>query len=277
MRTARALVGRGMAAGAVALACAATARAEESTAAAPAHGAADAEEPAKPPRPPLPPASPPPRLPWDRHIEIGADAAFVSWLGTRDDAGRLTRVRLEPAIGLGIHARWEILELLRFSAFVVLSRHELALQQGALGQPGAITAEPREDGAPGVRALALGARLAPTLPLGERARAWASVGVGYDRFDFDRMRVSDPGGEFTIRERGASYVAIPLGLGVSLDLIRDWLTIELETSGAFVLGRGGDATREGQAIDGLGLRRTIGALPQARGSFIQTLGLSLVL
>ncbi|WP_437568918.1 hypothetical protein [Sorangium sp. So ce542] len=276
MRTARALVQRGMAAGAVALACAATARAEEPETAGPARDAG-AEEPAKPPRPPLPPAPPPTRLPWGRHIEIGADAALVSWLGTRDDAGRLSRARLEPAIGLGIHARWEIVEHLRFSAFVVLARHEVAMQQGALGQPGAITAEPREDGAPGARALALGARLAPTLPLGERARSWISVGVGYDRFDFDRMRVSDPGGEFTIRERGGSYVAIPLGLGVSFDLIRNWLTIELESSGAFLLGRGGDATREAQAIDGLGRRRTIGGLPQARGSFIHTLGLSLVL
>ncbi|HTN84819.1 MAG TPA: hypothetical protein VL242_14060, partial [Sorangium sp.] len=61
------------------------------------------------------------------------------------------------------------------------------------------------------------------------------------------------------------------------DLIHDWLTIELETSGAFLLGRGGDATREGQAIDAQGRRRTIGPLPQAQGSFLQTLGLSLVL
>ncbi|XXX75180.1 hypothetical protein WMF30_46780 [Sorangium sp. So ce134] len=275
MRTARALVC--IAAGAAALAGATAARAEEPGAAAPAQGAAGAEEPAKPPRPPLPPASPPPRLPWARHIEIGADAAFVSWLGTRDDAGRLTRARLEPALGLGIHARWEIFEYLRFSAFVVLARHDLTLQQGALWQPGAITAEPREDGAPGARALALGARLAPTLPLGDRARSWISVGVGYDRFDFDRMRVLDPGGEFTVRERGASYVAIPLGLGVSFDLIRDWLTIELESSGAFLLGRGATATQEAQAIDGLGRRRTIGPLPQTRGSFIHTLGFSLVL
>ncbi|WP_438005697.1 hypothetical protein WME89_44630 [Sorangium sp. So ce321] len=277
MRTARALVGRGMAAGAVALACAATARAEEPTGARTAQDAAGAEEPSRPPRPPLPPATPPPRLPWERHIEIGADLAFVSRLGSRDEEGNLTLARLKPAIGVGVHARWEIFDHLRFSAFFVHTEHALALSRGALAQPGAITAEPREDGAPSVRALALGGRLAPTLPISERARAWLSVGIGYDRLFVGRMRVSEPGGEFTIRERGASYVALPLGLGFSFDLIQDWLTIELETSGAFLLGRGGDATRAGQAIDAQGRRRIIGPLPQAQGSFLQTLGLSLVL
>ncbi|WP_437732427.1 hypothetical protein [Sorangium sp. So ce1335] len=277
MRTARALVGRGLAAGAVALASAATARAEEPTGAGTGAETASAEEPSRPPRPPLPPAPPGPRLPWARHIEVGADVALVHRIGSRDTEGNLTRVRLKPAIGLGFHARWEILDHLRFSAFFVHAEHALALAPGALSQPGAITAEPREDGAPSVRTIALGARFAPTLPLSERARSWLSVGIGYDRFYVGRMRVHEPAGEFTIRERGASYVEIPLGVGVSFDLIRNWLTIELETSGAFLLGRGGDATRPGQAIDAQGRRRTIGALPQARGSFIQTLGLSLVL
>lgn len=275
MRTARARVGRGTAACAVALACASTAHAEEPSSAATSADAAPAEQ--GPPRPPLPPAPPRTRLPWARHIEIGPDIALVNRFGSNDAEGQPTGIRLKPAVGLGVHARWEIFDYLRFSAFFVHAEHELALQTGALAQPGPITAQPREGGAPTVRSLALGARLAPTLPLGDRARSWLSVGVGYDRFDFDRMRVSDPGGEFTVRERGASYVEIPLGLGVSFDIIRRWLTIELETSGAFVLGRGGDATREGQAIDAQGRRRTIGALPQTRGSFVQTLGLSLVL
>jgi hypothetical protein len=266
-----------MAACALALACAATAHAEEPAGAAASKDAASAEEPPGPPRPPLPPAPPRTRLPWARHIEIGADLALVSRVGSNDAAGQPTGVRLKPAVGLGLHARWEIFDYLRFSAFFVHAEHELALQAGALGQPGPLTAEPREDGAPTVRSLALGARLAPTLPLSERARSWLSVGIGYDRFDFDRMRVSDPRGEFTVRERGASYVEIPLGLGVSFDIIRRWLTIELETSGAFLLGEGGDATRDGQAIDAQGRRRNVGALPQTRGSFVQTLGLSLVL
>ncbi|MGK3999639.1 hypothetical protein [Sorangium sp. So ce1024] len=277
MRTARALVGRGLAAGAVALACAANARAEEPTEAGAGQEAAAAAEPSGPPRPPLPPAPPVPRLPWGRHIEVGADVALVNRIGSRDTAGNPTRLRLKPAIGVGLHARWEIVEHLRFSAFFVHAEHDLALAPGALAQPGTITAEPREDGAPSVRTLALGARFAPTLPLSERARSWLSVGIGYDRFYVGRMRIAEPAGEFTVRERGASYLEIPLGVGMSFDLIRNWLTIELETSGAFLLGQGGDATRPAQTIDAQGRRRTVGALPQARGSFIQTLGLSLVL
>ncbi|WP_437673467.1 hypothetical protein [Sorangium sp. So ce131] len=296
MRTARALVGRGLAAGAVALACAATARAEEPTDASAAQtdtgaqdaGAQDAgarqddaattAAPARPPRPPLPPAPPRTRLPWGRHIEVGGDLALVSRLVATDAGGEPTRVRFRPAVGVGAHARWEIMRFLRFSAFFVHAEHELALAPGALGLPGRLTGDPGEGEAPSVRTIALGGRLAPTWPLSERARSWLSIGIGYDRLDFGRMTVLDPGkGTFTVRERGASFVEVPLGIGMSFDLIRNWLTIELESSGAFLLGRGGDATRLGQAIDGQGQRRSVGPLPRPQASFIHTLGLSLVL
>ncbi|MGK4001814.1 hypothetical protein WMF31_04250 [Sorangium sp. So ce1036] len=278
MRTVRALVGRGLTAGAVALACAGTARAEEPAASGSTQDGASAEQPSRPPRPPLPPAPPPARLPWGRHIEIGGDVALVSRPVATETDGQPTRVRYEPAIGLGVHARWQIVKYLRFSAFFLHATHELALMPGALGLPGTITGDPRDDEAPTVRTLALGARLAPTLALGDRARAWLSVGIGYDRLDVDRMHVHEPGkGTFTVRERGASFLEVPLGLGVSFDLIRDWLTIELESSGAFLLGRGGNATRLGQALDSQGHRRAVGALPRPQASIVHTLGLSLVL
>ncbi|AUX47260.1 hypothetical protein SOCE26_087780 [Sorangium cellulosum] len=295
MRTARALVGRGLAAGAVALACAATARAEEPTdtgaqtdvraenagaqdASAPRDDAAAAGAPSRPPRPPLPPAPPRTRLPWGRHIEVGGDLALVSRTVATETDGEPTRVHYRPALGLGVHARWEIMRFLRFSAFLVHAEHELALAPGALGLPGVLTGDRGDGEAPSVRTIALGGRLAPTLSLSERARSWLSIGIGYDRFDFERMTVLDPGkGAFTVRERGASFVEVPIGVGMSFDLIRNWLTIELESSGAFLLGRGGDATRLGQAIDVQGQRRSVGPLPRPQGSFIHTLGLSIVL
>lgn len=278
MRTVRALVERGLTAGAVALACTATARAEEPAGIGSAQDGAGAEQPSRPPRPPLPPAPRPAPLPWARHIEIGGDVALVSRPVSTETGGEPTRVRYEPAIGLGLHARWEIVKHLRFSAFFLHATHDLALMPGALGLPGTITGAPRKNEAPTMRTITLGARLAPTLELSPRARSWLSVGIGYDRFDVSRMYVHEPGREpFIVRERGTSFLEVPLGLGVSFDLIRNWLTIELESSGAFLLGKGGDATRMGQAVDSQGHRRAVGALPRPQASFVHTLGLSLVL
>lgn len=254
---------------------------------------------AQPPRPPLPPAQKAVRLPWARHIEIGGDVALVSRLvATGDDT---PGVRYKPALGYGFHARWEIVRYLRFSAFFVRAQHELAFNPGALSTaqssaepvlrlspgtrltPASQVLLPSARLAPTVRTLSLGGRLAPTWPLSERARSWVSAGIGYERLDLDSMLVSEAGGGrnsdtwFTVRGRGASFVAIPLGIGVSFDLIRNWLTIELESSASILLGKGGDAMQPAQAVDGQGQRRMVGPLPRPQATFMHTLGLSLVL
>jgi hypothetical protein len=268
MRIARALRWRGLTAGVLALACAAPALADEPDRAEAAPGAATPE---RPPRPPLPPEPTPVRLPWENHVEVGGDVALAHRLGSADAGGRATKVRLRPALGYSLHARWVLFRYLRVSAYFVGAEHELELLPGALGLPGSITPAP-------VESLVFGGRLSPTLPLGTRTRLSLSIGVGYEHFDFGRMEVDDTAsGPFRVHARGASYVEIPVGLGVSVDLIRRWLTLDLETSGAFVLGSGGDATRPAQAVDGQGRLRTVGGLPQVDGSFVQTVGLSLVL
>jgi hypothetical protein len=301
MRTARALQWRALTAGALALAWATTARAEEppreeST---PDEGAP--EEPKGPPRPPLPPAPPKTRLPWDRHLEVGADLALVRRTGSTSAEGVETNVRFGSAVGYGFHAGWDVLRFLRVSAYIVRAQHELVFLPGALvlpGEPRAIQPSSRIAADP-LRTLAFGARLAPTWPLGDRVRLWLSVGIGYDRFDFGRMRICEPGSDvcdlqsdtpfvpggsdaplakpFQVHTRGASFFEVPLGLGASLELVRDWITLDFETTGAFLLGQGGEATRPMQAVDNEGRRRTIGGLPRPEGSFVQTLGLSLVL
>lgn len=225
-----------------------------------------------PARPPLPPAPPSRRLPWDRHIEIGGDVALAARPASTLADGTASGVRYRPVIGYGVHARWELLRVLRFSAYFVDADHDLKIPPGALGVAGKVESGPAET-------IAFGARFAPTLPLGERARAWVSAGIGWGRFNFGRMSISEPGAatSFEVRERSMSFAEVPLGIGASFDLIRNWLTIELEVSGAFTFGQEGEALEGAQAIDAAGRRRSIGALPMIDGSFVQTLGLSLVL
>ena len=68
-----------------------------------------------------------------------------------------------------------------------------------------------------------------------------------------------------------------MGGGVAFDLIPRWLSIQTELTGAFILHQTGSAQEPAQAIDALGKKRTIGALPEINSSIIQSIGLSLVL
>lgn len=233
--------------------------------------AEQAPEATRPARPPLPPAPPQVKLPFDRHIEIGAGAA-LALRPASDPSG----IRYMPALGVDVHARWDIVRWLRFNVYFVSAVHGLRAPRGALGPAGDVTGE--EGGtAPTVDTLAFGARLAPTLPIGERGRSWIGVGIGYGRFSFDRMTIREPGiAPYEVRERGLSFAEVPLSLGASYDVIRDWLTIEVEISAAVAVGQDGTATSDAQAIRA-GSRQNIGPLPTIDASVAQTIGLSLIL
>lgn len=232
--------------------------------------AAPAPAPQPPRPPPLPPleTSPPP---WRRHIEIGGDFAVVERPSSRDREGRASTIRYAPAVGFGLHARWPMLEYLRFTAYFVDAHHAVAIRQGELSTSGLVLA-------PSVRTFVFGARLSPTLPFGPRGRIWASVGAGWGRLELERMRMLEADATtFIVREQSATFAEVPFGLGGSFDVIPRWLAVEVEVTGAVITGQDGDLFRGSQAIDAYGKKRSIGGFPEIDASFVQTLGLSLLL
>jgi hypothetical protein len=196
--------------------------------------------------------------------------AFVTRLASADDEGNASDIRYRWAVGYGVHGRWDVLRFLRFTAYFVSARHDVALPPGALGLRGKLSLD-------SVSTYSFGARLSPTIPWSSRARSWVSVGGGWGRLELGQMRVTQGGGVFTVKERSASFVEIPLGLGTSFDIIPNWLSVELEVTGAFALGQEGDALRPAQAIDAQGRKLSVGGFPELDATFVQTLGLSLIL
>jgi hypothetical protein len=243
--------------------CEGEARAEEAPA-----KQADSPSPEPPPRPPpIDLEEPPPSPRWERHIDAGVDVGLITRLASTD-----TDVRYEQAFGYGIHGRIDIVRYLRFTGYYLASSHAVALPPGALGLSGDLSMD-------SVSAFSFGARLAPMWPLSERARLWISGGVGWGRLDFGRMEVKEPHAPaaYLVRDRSFSFVEIPVGVGASIEIIRRWLAVEIEVTGAFVVGEGGSAVELGQAIDTAGKIRSVGALPALDASFAQTIGLSLIL
>jgi hypothetical protein len=226
-------------------------------------------------RPSLPPEQPFKSPLWKRHVEIGGEAALVMRLSSHDLDGQPSDIRYAPAIGYGFHARMELYRYLHFTAWFLSARHDVRLVPASFGVAGDFTAPPLS--IPPAETMVFGARLAPTLPLSSRGRAWVTLGAGWGRMHMPRALVDGHPEQPFVHARSSTFVEVPLGMGASFEIIPRWLAIEIQTTGAFVMGQSGEALEPAQAIDALGRRRSIRALPSLDASFVQTLGLSILL
>ena len=205
-------------------------------------------------------------LPITRHVDIGASVALVQ----RVAEGQTSLERYPSAVGVGLSARADMFRYLRANLYAVRASTSMDLAAGALGLPG--------DPAPlKVTSYSFGLRLSPTLPIGPRARTWLSFGAGWGRVEVGRFDVASAGSTFQVRERAFSFLELPVSIGTSFDIIKNWLTVEFEATGAFHVAQRGTALEKGQAIDTSGRRIAVGSFPSLTASFVQTLGLSLVL
>jgi hypothetical protein len=230
--------------------------------------AAEAES--VPARPAAFPPLEPTKLPNSRHVDIGAAVAFVHRVTEGQTGTEGALVRYPSAVGLGLSARVDVWRYLRANLYVLRSSTTADLPAGALGLSG-------NPGAVPLTGYSFGLRLSPTLPLGPRARTWLSVGAGWGRLEVGRFDVVDRGRTYHVRERAFSFVEFPVGMGTSFDIIKNWLTIEFEATCAFHAAERGTALRNGQTINAEGSRAAVGPFPTLAATFVQTLGLALVL
>ena len=219
------------------------------------------ELPARPPLPPEPPVVP---LPWERHLEIGAYMLFVA-------SPTSSPIQLGAALCYGAHINWELVRHLRFTFYLEGARHSVEVPAGALGVSSKITSD-------AVSTYMFGVRFSPSIAFTPRLRGWLTAGFGWGRFEYPRMQAQDPGqAVFTIPERSAYAIEIPLGFGLSVDLIPRWLSLQAELTAAPIVGQLGTTDITAQAIDAEGKKRTIGLLPRIDASIVQSIGLSLLL
>ncbi len=220
-------------------------------------------------RPP-PLVAPEPRpLPWDRILDVGGDFVVVARPASFDVKGRTSAIRYEPATGFGLHIRWPLLTHLMLEGYYVDVHMPVTIPLGALGVSDPITIPP-------VETFVIGARLSPSMKWG-RVRGWITVGAGWGRFEFQRMSAKSSAGTYVLRERGASFVEFPAGLGVSFEVIPRWLSIDLVGTASFVAGQHGDAFDPGQTVDPAGHLHVVNGFPVIDASLVQTVGLSLLL
>jgi hypothetical protein len=228
-------------------------------------------------RPPLANWKPPPPPVWRRRIEVGGSMLLVHRPFNKALAGTDTSYR--PALAWGLHLHWNIFSFLRFSPYFIDAHHSLRFGKGALAvaaeRPISATATIDSES---VRTFVFGAKFAPTWNLSKRARVWLSAGVGWGRFEFPKIQIVESGQPtFDVNERDGVFVEVPVGLGVSFDVIPRWLAVEYQFSAAPVLGQSGNAHEAVQAVDPDGTVRNVAGFGAIEASFTQSIGLSILL
>ena len=225
----------------------------------------------KPPRPPLPPEPPRKPLPWAQHLEVGGGLAITALLADGTTEGKPTQVHLKPNAGFHLRLSWEVLRYLWFTGYLVEANHALDLPAGSLGLPGTLSGG-------SAHTYTFGGRISPTLPIGSRVRLWITAGAGWGQVQYPLLTVKQPGhASFTVAERSASIVEVPLGVGAAFEIVPRWLRLHLELTGSLLPSQIGEALEHAQAIDDAGKMRDVGPMPHLAGSIVQTIGLSLVL
>lgn len=211
---------------------------------------------------------------WERLLEVGASFAFV----LRPFAGD-SEIGYNPGPGFGVHLQWPIVEWLRLHPYFMHVFHSLDIPLGALSSGTPLSISPDATiSDESVATFVLGVKLAPTLQLTDRWRGWVTAGVGWGRFEFPAMTVTDTDGRsFEIRDRAATMVEFPLGVGMAFDVIERWMSIHYEFTAAPITGQSGDAYEIFQTVDADGQIRDVGAFGAIDVSFVQTLGVSIIL
>lgn len=229
------------------------------------------------PRPPLDELREPEPPPWEPRLEIGGAFAFV----LRPYANAVapdTGVQYKPAPGWGVVLRWTIYDWIALHPYFIDSHHRLGIPAGALATDARDSIAPDADiETNSVTTFSFGAKLAPTWEIIPRLRVWAAVGVGWGRFEFPTMTLTEGDNSYVVEGREGVFIEFPMGLGMSYDVIDRWLAVGYEATAAPITGQTGNAHEPFQAVDADGNTRDVGPLGAIEASIVQTLSVTVIL
>jgi len=233
-----------------------------------------------PPAPPQPAPSPDDQQPRPvtsqpepdaplRNVDIGPDAGI--W--ARPAQGN-TGVTYSAGVSWGAHARLELADWLGARALVSSTRHGVAVERGALG-PTADT----EVEQPALRVIYLAAQLEPTWLITPRLRAWGGLGGGWATIEAPPPR--DQGDtELHSARRTGVYLDLLAALGITFDVVRDWMAASVSVTGGLPVNQSGAVFRPVQVLQQNPPAQDIQqyeALPEFAGSVSILAGLGILL
>jgi hypothetical protein len=204
-----------------------------------------------------------------RNVDLGPDAGI--W--ARPAEGN-TGVSYSAGFSWGAHARLEIVDWMGVRALVNVTRHAVSVERGALG-PTADT----EVEQPSLRVVYLAALLEPTWVITPRLRVWGGLGGGWATVEAPAPR--DQGDtELHSTRRTGVYLDLLAELGVTLDVVRDWMAASVSVTGGVPVNQSGAAFDRVQTLQQNPPAEEIQhyeALPKFAGSVSILAGLGILL
>jgi hypothetical protein len=204
-----------------------------------------------------------------RNVDIGPDAGI--W--ARPAQGN-TGVTYSAGFSWGAHARLEIAEWLGVRALVNSTRHGVSVDRGALGP----TPETELD-QPALRVVYLAAQLEPTWLITPRLRVWGGLGAGWATVEAPAPKSKDDS-ELRSARRTGVYLDLLAALGITFDVVRDWMTASVSVTGGAPVNQSGAVFRRVQVLQQNPPAQEIQhyeALPKFAGSVSILAGLGILL
>lgn len=207
---------------------------------------------------------PPPAQPV-RKVEVGPD--FGVWQRPADGSG----ASYGPGFSWGVHARIEIASWIALRASFVHNDQPVTVRSGALGLPGADIHQPD------LQVTLLGARLEPTWVVSPRFRTWVGLGIAWGRIVAPAITTSGAFGTLNTTERDGVLLEYTGALGLTVDVIPNWLAASVAGSAGFLTNQSGSVFDGQQDRDQTGQYVFAGGLPRFSGSYSAMFSLGVLL
>jgi hypothetical protein len=172
-----------------------------------------------------------------RNVDLGPDAGI--W--ARPAQGN-TGVSYSAGFAWGAHARLEIVDWMGLRALVNATRHAVSVERGALG-PTADT----EVEQPSLRVIYLAALLEPTWVVTPRLRVWGGLGGGWATIEAPPPRDLGDTELYSARRTGV-YLDLLAALGITFDVVRDWMAASVSVTGGLPVNQSGAVFRSVQVL-----------------------------
>ena len=194
-----------------------------------------------------------------RAIELGPQAGLW-YRGASEGTG----VSYGLGFAVGAFARVDLMRWLGLRLFFLRGWHPVSVDDGALGlaEAGFPNASVDQNA---LGSTTLGARLEPTWRLGPVLALWAGAGAAWVRLVQEPPETANP--RLRLPYRAGVGVELQGSLGVSAEVVRDWLVLGAHATAGFVTSQSGDLFADRQAIDlETGQRLFLEGLPEIGAS-----------
>jgi len=191
-----------------------------------------------------------------RMAELGAGSGFVYRRASTDPGSNPGGIRYGGFVGIDAQARVYVVPWLRVAVYYLGGYASIDIPRGAA------SIEYDELDLGKAWAFSLGGRVEPTWHVSDRFRAFGIVGAGWGRMKTPPMQVKNEATSYAVDRRAGVWIEFPVGLGATVDVVRDRLGLSFESTLAPHSSQSGSLFGAVQYVDSSGTMGHVQGMPK---------------